>query len=175
MGLQRLRVRLGKEYPDSDHSARLDRRSDSYWSIEMLWTAEAVEDLKRLALAGKSASHHRRGAWRGIPQRGHRQSELDRNRSSSAVAGAPPRPARRQRARVGRIGDGSSRSAQRRRPRCPRRRPARSLARGGEGSGLALRRTRDRRDATAAVRIFVKPPVGGRSAILEAEISPIAG
>jgi GcrA cell cycle regulator len=33
------------------------RRSDSHWSIEMLWTAEAVEDLKKLALEGKSASH----------------------------------------------------------------------------------------------------------------------
>jgi GcrA cell cycle regulator len=56
MGLQCLRVRLGKEYPDSRHSARLKGRRYSHWSIEMLWTAEAVEDLKRLALAGKSAS-----------------------------------------------------------------------------------------------------------------------
>jgi GcrA cell cycle regulator len=36
---------------------RLERRSDSDWSTEMLWTAEAVDDLKRLALEGKSASH----------------------------------------------------------------------------------------------------------------------
>jgi GcrA cell cycle regulator len=33
------------------------RRSDSDWSTRMLWTAEAVEDLKKLALEGKSASH----------------------------------------------------------------------------------------------------------------------
>jgi GcrA cell cycle regulator len=33
------------------------RRSDSSWSTRMLWTAEAVEDLKKLALEGKSASH----------------------------------------------------------------------------------------------------------------------
>jgi GcrA cell cycle regulator len=33
------------------------RRSDSDWSTPMLWTAEAVEDLKKLALEGKSASH----------------------------------------------------------------------------------------------------------------------
>jgi GcrA cell cycle regulator len=54
---QRLWVRLGREHPLSDHSARLARRSDSYWSLQMPWTAEAVEDLKRLALEGKSASH----------------------------------------------------------------------------------------------------------------------
>jgi GcrA cell cycle regulator len=35
----------------------VERRSDSDWSIEMQWTAEAVEDLKKLALQGKSASH----------------------------------------------------------------------------------------------------------------------
>jgi GcrA cell cycle regulator len=28
-----------------------------HWSTRMLWTAEAVEDLKKLALEGKSASH----------------------------------------------------------------------------------------------------------------------
>ena len=33
------------------------RRSENDWSTRMLWTAEAVEDLKKLALAGKSASH----------------------------------------------------------------------------------------------------------------------
>src|SRR5580658_4865567 len=47
----------GKRIPLSDHSVRLQRRSDSDWSTRMLWTAEAVEDLKKLALEGKSASH----------------------------------------------------------------------------------------------------------------------
>jgi GcrA cell cycle regulator len=31
--------------------------SDQHWSVEMQWTVEAVEDLKRLALEGRSASH----------------------------------------------------------------------------------------------------------------------
>jgi GcrA cell cycle regulator len=56
-GLRRLWVPLGKEYSPLCHFAGFERRCDSYWSIEMLWTAEIVEDLKKLALAGKSASH----------------------------------------------------------------------------------------------------------------------
>src|SRR5580700_9508038 len=47
----------GKRIPLSDRSVRLQRRSDSDWSMQMQWTAEAVEDLKKLALEGKSASH----------------------------------------------------------------------------------------------------------------------
>src|SRR5580693_4253245 len=46
----------GKRIPLADQSARLQRRSDCDWSMQMLWTAEAVEDLKRLALEGRSAS-----------------------------------------------------------------------------------------------------------------------
>jgi GcrA cell cycle regulator len=47
---------LGKRISLSDRSARLERRSDSYWSMQMQWTAEAIEDLKRLALEGRSAA-----------------------------------------------------------------------------------------------------------------------
>src|SRR5258708_30357848 len=56
-GLRRLLVRLGQEYPSSDHSARRNAAATAIGAVQMLWTAEAVEDLKRLALQGKSASH----------------------------------------------------------------------------------------------------------------------
>jgi GcrA cell cycle regulator len=39
------------------HSARLNAAATTIGAAQMLWTAEAVEDLKKLALAGKSASH----------------------------------------------------------------------------------------------------------------------
>jgi GcrA cell cycle regulator len=32
------------------------RRSGSYWSMQMQWTAEVIEDLKKLALEGRSAA-----------------------------------------------------------------------------------------------------------------------
>ena len=48
---------LRKRISNFTNSARLEGRRDSHWSIEMRWTAEAIEDLKRLARAGKSASH----------------------------------------------------------------------------------------------------------------------
>ena len=47
----------------------------------MLWTAEAVEDLKKLALAGKERKPHLRGARRRIPKRGHWQGEPDRDQT----------------------------------------------------------------------------------------------
>ncbi len=55
--LQRLCFRNGQEYPLSDHSARWNAAATATGAVQMLWTAEAVEDLKKLALQGKSASH----------------------------------------------------------------------------------------------------------------------
>jgi GcrA cell cycle regulator len=55
--LQRLLARLGQEYLPSDHSARRPAAATAIGAVRMLWTAEAVEDLKKLALEGKSASH----------------------------------------------------------------------------------------------------------------------
>ena len=118
----------------------------------MLWTAEAVEDLKRLALAGKKRKPYRRGARRG--SRNAVIGKASRSESSSAAAaGAPQRPARRQRARLGPNGrrlvtlgpmpTTKARQVHARRGLTPVE---------GRAGGLPLRRTRDRRDATAAVR-----------------------
>ena len=117
----------------------------------MLWTAEAVEDLKKLALEGKSASHISAALGVGVPKRGHRQGEPDRDQTWRRRA----RPRNTQAAR------GSPSMGERSLP--PARRPpitapkspacARSpgQAGGGEG-GVDAWRSRDRRDAAGEVR-----------------------
>ena len=150
-GPQRLRVRLGQEYPPSDHSARRNAAATAIGAREMLWTAEAVEDLKKLALAGKERKPHLRGARRRIPKRGHRQGEPDRDQTQWRGRGADR--ARKARARPAPMGDRSLHSAQRRRPRLRLRPRSRSPGRAGGGEGgWRLWRSRDRRDATAEVR-----------------------
>ena len=141
----------------------------------MLWTAEAVEDLKRLALEGKSASHI--AAALGV---GSRNAVIGKaSRIGIKLNGGGRAAASRKR---GARGSAQWATAQPTRPNAatrlrPRRR-ARSPGHAGAGQGAAwtLWRSRDRRDAAAAVRGHSRiPPAGGRSAIREAGTSPIAG
>ena len=129
----------------------------------MLWTAEAVEDLKKLALEGKSASHI--AAALGVGSRNAVIGKASRIGIKLAAAGAPPDAARRRRARLG--PDGRLRITLR-----PMATPWLQLCRslaipgqagGGEG-GVDLWRSRDRRDAAAAVRgdSRIRLPVAAR-------------
>ena len=68
----------------------------------MLWTAEAVEDLKRLALEGKSAS--RIAAALGVGSRNAVIGKASRIGIKLNGGGRPLRRARRGRARIGRNG-----------------------------------------------------------------------
>ena len=152
-GQQRLCVRLGQEYPPSDHSARRDAAATAIGAVQMLWTAEAVEDLKKLALEGKSASHISAALGVGsrnavIGKASRIGIKLSGGGGASVRGKGPPRAARPQWATA------HYHSAQRRRTTLRRCRRSRSpgLAGGREGGGEELWRSRDRRDATAAVR-----------------------
>ncbi len=117
----------------------------------MLWTAEAVEDLKRLALAGKSASHI--AAELGVGSRNAVIGKASRigiklsgGGGRAASGAAPARAARPQWA-----------TARYARPNADDKGAhvvaARGLSpRGGEDADVDIRGSRDRRDATAAVR-----------------------
>src|SRR5580692_4125120 len=127
----------------------------------MLWTAEAVEDLKRLAHEGRSASHIAAALGAGSGS------------SSVAAGGAPPRLTRRRPARVGPNGRPCLT------PSPTLKSKARPLAvsrpgRGGRPHGLTAKPISERCGGCVS-RTFANPHVGGRSAIREAEISPIAG
>ncbi len=131
----------------------------------MLWTAEAVEDLKKLALEGKSASHI--SAALGVGSRNAVIGKASRigiklsggGRASVRGKGRPVRlgPNGRQRLTLG--------------PAPTHKAPAVAAARDpqvspGEGRAAwtGLWRSRDRRDATAAVRgnSRIRLPVAAR-------------
>ena len=133
----------------------------------MLWTAEAVEDLKKLALEGKSASHISAALGVGsrnavIGKASRIGIKLSGGGGASVRGKGPPRAARlqwapahttRPNADAQRSGAAAARDPQR-------------LAGGRQGGGEELWRSRDRRDATAAVgghsRIRL-PVAAGRS------------
>ena len=119
----------------------------------MLWTAEAVEDLKKLALEGKSASHISAALGVGsrnavIGKASRIGIKLNGGGPGSLRGKAPARAVRSQWASA------SLHSAKRRQPWLRRCRRSRSpaLAGGRQAGGEELWRSRDRRDATAAVR-----------------------
>ena len=143
----------------------------------MLWTVEAVEDLKKLALQGKSASHI--SAALGVGSRNAVIGKASRigiklsGGGGASVRGKAPDPARlgpngRQRIT---LGPAPTREAPARRPLaiCRFRRGTARRRRG------ALRSSRSARCDGCGWRTFVNPLAGGRWAIRGAEISPIAG
>ena len=144
----------------------------------MLWTAEAVEDLKKLALEGKSASHI--SAALGVGSRNAVIGKASRIGIKLSGGGRALRDAARAgAARLvpnGRAAHYPRPSADARRLR-RRRRLAISRSRRGTGraAGRALAKPRSERCDGCGSRTFANPPAGGRSAIREAEISPIAG
>ena len=141
----------------------------------MLWTAEAVEDLKRLALEGKSAAISPR-RWASGPATLSSARRAGSGSNSTAAAGAL-RPAPRRRARLGRNGRrlatlGPTPPSQAR-PVALARDPWLAPGRGRRRGHSAKPRS-ERCDGCGS-RTFVNPPAGGRSAIREAGTSPIAG
>jgi len=174
-GLRRLLVRLGQEYPSSDHSARRSAAATAIGAVQMLWTAEAVEDLKRLALQGKSASHISVALGVGSRKRGHRQGKPDRNQTERrGRLRAREGPASRASAQMG----GADHSLPGRRATLRRRRRSRSPGLAGGTAGRrerALASSRSERCDGCGWRTFVTPPAGGRWAIRGAGILPIAG
>ena len=130
----------------------------------MLWTAEAVEDLKKLALEGKSASHI--AAALGVGSRNAVIGKASRigiklnggGGAAGARQGAGPRgSAPMGDGRYPRPNAGDQAPGAARRSRSP------GLA-GGRRGGVELWRSRDRRDATAAVRGHsrIRLPVAAR-------------
>ena len=125
----------------------------------MLWTAEAVEDLKKLALEGKSASHI--SAALGV---GSRNAVIGKaSRIGIKLSGGGPGSARGKTPSPRRsipMGDGFFHTAHRRQlwlRRGPRSQPSRrsrvsARGAGGQTSGVDDRRSRDRGDATGEVR-----------------------
>ncbi len=144
---------LGQEYPTLRPFRAAGRRSDSDWSAQMLWTAEAVEDLKRLALEGKSASHI--SAALGVGSRNAVIGKASRigiklngggraaGRGGMKARAGQPRWATAHYPRPHADDHGSSSALARDLP---------DLAGGRQGGRKWLWRSRGRRDATAAVR-----------------------
>ena len=131
----------------------------------MLWTAEAVEDLKKLALAGKSASHIAAALGVGsrnavIGKASRIGIKLSGGGGAPRRAGSAARAARSQWATAPHSGPTPATTALRRR----RRSRSPGLAGGREGGGEELWRSRDRRDATGAVRgdSRIRLPVAAR-------------
>ena len=142
----------------------------------MLWTVEAVEDLKKLALQGKSASHI--SAALGVGSRNAVIGKASRIGIKLGGGGAPPCAGRPHPARLGpdgrqciTSGPAPTREAHARRPLaiCRFRRGTAPRRRG------ALRSSKSERCGGCGWRTFVNPLAGGRWAIRGAEISPIAG
>ena len=131
----------------------------------MLWTAEAVEDLKRLALEGKSASHI--AAALGV---GSRNAVIGKaSRIGIKLNGGGRASGRgKTQARAARPQWAARPLPSAQRQRAARRRARRSrspgLAGGRRGGGMELWRRRDRRDATGAVRGHsrIRLPVAAR-------------
>ena len=119
----------------------------------MLWTAEAVEDLKKLALEGKSASHISAALGVGsrnavIGKASRIGIKLNGGGGASVRGKGAPRAARPQwaPAHTTRPNADAQRSGAAARSRSP------GLAGERQGGREELWRSRDRRDATAAVR-----------------------
>ena len=133
----------------------------------MLWTAEAVEDLKKLALEGKSASHISAALGVGsrnavIGKASRIGIKLSGGGGASVRGKGAPRAARPQwaTAHTARPNADAQRLRRRRCSRSP------TLGGGRQGGREELWRSRDRRDATAAVRGHSRirlPLAAGRS------------
>ena len=124
----------------------------------MVWTAEAVEDLKRLALEGWSASGIAAALGVALPQRGHRQGEPDRDQTRRRRARLCARRGAARRA-SGAMGGCS--------PRCPARQPElrrRQCCRTEAAGAMGLCRSRGWRDAAGEVRgnSRIRLPVAAR-------------
>ena len=130
--------------------------------------------ISRGLLSKERAQPYRRGARRRVAKRGDRQGEPDRDQTE------------RRRGRGASRGKTGARGGAQwatlatfRRRRRTRRRVARSRdlqsRPGREGRRGALAKPRSGRCGGCGSRTFANPPAGGRSAIREAETSPIAG
>ena len=141
----------------------------------MLWTAEAVEDLKRLALEGKSASHIATAL--GVGSRNAvigKASRIGIKLSGGGARRAPgATPAPRGSAPMG-GGSYPRPNTDETAPGCRCSRSEVSPAGGARRHG-SLAKPRSERCDGCGSRRFANPPAGGRSAIREAESSPIAG
>ena len=144
----------------------------------MLWTPEAVEDLKKLALAGKSASHI--AAALGV---GSRNAVIGKaSRIGIKLTGGGGRAAgvrrRRRSARGGLNGQMFGTLGRMRKTMAPIP-PLFAICKSSqerEGARLGpLAKPRSGRCGGCGLRKSANPPAAGRSAIREAVISPIAG
>ena len=166
-------ISLAKEYPSCRRfRAAQGAVAKRHWSTAMLWTEEAVEDLKKLALAGKSASHI--AAELGVGSRNAVIGKASRigiklNGRRRRVAASGAAPARAAPPHMGGLAScaepGPSMSAS---PVAPSRR-------GGAGRRRHLAEPRSARCGGYGSRTSANPAAGGRSATREAATSPIAG